>query len=27
MAMTTGCGVGDWGSIARQGKSLTPGFV
>jgi len=23
----TGCGLGDWGSIPGQGKSLTQGFV
>jgi len=26
-AVTTGCGLGDWGSIPGQGKTLTPGFV
>jgi len=27
MAMTTGWGLGDWGPIYSQGKSLTPGCV
>jgi len=27
MAMTTGCGLGDWGSIPGHGKSSTQGFA
>jgi len=27
MGMASDCGLGGWGSIPGQGKSLTPGFV